>query len=329
MQADNPVPVGVIGVGSMGRHHARVYEELPGADLIGVHDADDSVAQEIADRYAVEVLNRDELLDRTDAVSVVVPTHFHLETARACVEAEVAPLIEKPVIGDMAEVEAIRELDQLSTVPIQVGHIERFNPAILTLIEIVEDIEILNIRTERLGPPPDRIIDDSAVFDLMTHDLDVVRSLLGEDPSRIEAMGIDNNRHTTALLEFPSGITASLTASRKTQRKVRTLEITAEDRFIEVDYIDQSIEIHRQSVPEFVEMDGNVRYRHESVVERPQVRNGEPLRFELEAFLNAVVNGEEPKVTVEDGIRVIELANAIEEATVGKTTKTDSIASPD
>lgn len=314
MRADDPIPVGVIGVGSMGRHHARVYEELPGANLVGVHDADASVGMDIASKYAVDVMDRDELLAAVEAVSVVVPTPYHLETARACVDAGVAPLIEKPVVGDLAEAPEMRDLAARSPVPIQIGHIERFNPAISTLSDIIEDLDVLSIRAERLGPPPDRAIDDSAVYDLMTHDLDIVRSLLEEEPTTIEAIGVDANRHVSTLLEFPCGIVTSLTASRKTQRKVRTLEVTAEECFIEVDFIDQSVEIHRHSVPEYIEEDGNVRYRHESVVERPQVPNGEPLRFELESFLKAVENGSDPAVTVEDGLRVIELADEIEQA---------------
>lgn len=324
MRADDPIPVGVIGVGSMGRHHARVYEELPGAELVGVHDADAATAREIADTYAVEVLSRDELLAAVEAVSVAVPTPYHLETARACVEAEVAALIEKPVVGDLDDAVAMRSLDRSSAAPLQVGHIERFNPAISTLTDIVADLDVLSIRAERLGPPPERAIADSAAFDLMTHDLDIVRSLLGQDPDRVEAVGVDENRHVTALLEFPCGIVTSLTASRKTQRKVRTLEVTAESCFIEVDYIDQSIDIHRHSVPEYIEEDGNIRYRHESVVERPHVPNGEPLRFELEAFLDAVSNGTEPAVTIDDGLRVIELAEEIEQAALGAV----SLSSP-
>lgn len=324
MRADNPIPVGVIGVGSMGRHHARVYEELPGAKLVGVNDVDAETASDTASQYAVDVMERDELLDAVDAVSVVVPTPYHLETARACIDAGVAPLIEKPVVGDMSEAEAIRDLDNQTSLPIQVGHIERFNPAITTLFDIVEDLEIVSLRTERLGPPPDRRIDDSAVYDLMTHDLDIVRAVTREDPVQIEAVGVDGNRHASALLEFPSGIVASLSASRKTQRKVRTLEVTAEECFIEVDYIDQSVEIHRHSVPEYVEEDGSVRYRHESVVERPQVPNGEPLRFELESFLEAVNGEHEPTVSVEDGLRVFRLAQTIEKAALSDESENPS-----
>lgn len=323
MRPDNPIPVGVIGVGSMGRHHTRVYDELPGAKLVGVHDVDTDTAADIANRYAVEELERDDLLEAVDAVSVVVPTPYHLETARACIDAGVSPLIEKPVVGDMSEAEAMRDLDNHTSLPIQVGHIERFNPAITTLFEIIEDLEIVSIRTERLGPPPDRPIDDSAVYDLMTHDLDIVRAITSEDPVQVEAVGVDGNRHATALLEFPSGISASLTASRKTQRKVRTLEVTAEECFIEVDYIDQSVEIYRHSVPEYVEEDGSVRYRHESIVERLQVPNGEPLRFELKSFLEAVDGNHDPVVSVEDGLRVIELADAVEKTALSNKSETE------
>jgi len=131
---------------------------------------------------------------------------------------------------------------------------------------------VLSINAERLGPPPSREIHDSAVLDLMIHDIDIVLSLVDSEPIEVHGAGVRDNRHATATITFDSGVIANLTASRLTQRKVRKLTITAEECLVEVDYMDQSIEIHRRSIPEYIETNGNVRFRHESIIERPTVK---------------------------------------------------------
>ncbi|WP_255192406.1 Gfo/Idh/MocA family protein [Natronobeatus ordinarius] len=309
---DDSIDVGVIGVGSMGRHHARVYSELPNANLVGVFDVDDDQAQTVAAKHGVEAMDLDALLGAVDAVSVVVPTQYHYDMAMQCLDANVGTFIEKPVLGDLERADDLLSRVRLADVPVQIGHIERFNPAVTALAEIVDELSIVSIRAQRLGPPPGREIDDSAVLDLMIHDIDVVCSLLDSVPSSVKSVGVDENRHASALLEFDSGVMASLTASRKTQRKVRTLEITAEECFVELDYIDQSIEIHRNSIPEYVERNGDVRFKHESIVEKPRVANDEPLRCELESFVRTVDRNGVPEVTVQDGIDALSVALEIE-----------------
>ncbi|ELY56411.1 Gfo/Idh/MocA family protein [Natronococcus jeotgali] len=308
----NQIDVGVIGVGSMGQHHARVYNELPEANLVGLFDADDERAAEVAADHGVSALPLDELLENVDAVSIVVPTEYHYDLATQCLDANVGILIEKPVLEDLDQSADLRSRVEHANVPAQVGHIERFNPAVTQLEEIVDDLSIVSIRSQRLGPEPERTIEDSAVLDLMIHDIDVVLSVLGQTPIRVQSAGVDENRHASALLEFEDNVMASLTASRKTQQKVRTLEITAEECFIELDYIDQSLEIHRSSIPEYIEENGDVRFKHESIVERPTIRNAEPLRRELESFVETVSGNGIPDVTVEDGINALEVAEAIE-----------------
>ncbi|TYL37225.1 gfo/Idh/MocA family oxidoreductase [Natronococcus pandeyae] len=306
------IDVGVIGVGSMGQHHARVYDDLPTANLVGVFDVDDEQAENVAAEHGVPALALDNLLAQVDAVSVVVPTEYHYEMAMQCLDANVGMLIEKPVLDDLDQAAELRSRVERADVPVQIGHIERFNPAVSQLEEIIDDLSIVSLRSQRLGPAPDRTIEDSAVLDLMIHDIDIVLSLLDATPARVQSAGVDANRHASALLEFEGGAMASLTASRKTQRKVRTLEITAEECFIELDYIDQSLEIHRNSVPEYIQENGDVRFKHESIVERPTVRNAEPLQRELEAFLETVDANAVPEVTVQDGINALEVAQAIE-----------------
>jgi predicted dehydrogenase len=306
-----PLDVGVIGVGSMGTHHARVYDELRDANLVGVFDVDADRANRVATRHGTAPVPLETLLERADAVSVAVPTERHSPVATRCLEAGVATLIEKPVVDDLEEGRTLRAAAEAAGVPVQVGHVERYNPAVETLGTIVEGLSVIGVAARRLGPPPSRRIDDSAVMDLMIHDIDVVLTLLAGEPRAVSSCGVANDRHAAALLEFPDAM-ASLTASRLTQRKVRIIEVTAKECLIRVDYTDQSIEIHRRSVPEYVESGDGVRFRHESVVERPHVPADEPLRNELASFVEAVRTDQQPRVTLEDGLAALEIAERIE-----------------
>lgn len=312
------VAAGVIGVGSMGQNHAQVYSELSSAELVGVADADENQARSVAEEYGVAALSQSDLLDRVDVVSVAVPTRYHEPVVRDCIDAGVDVLVEKPFVED---VDVGRELASYADdrgVVLQVGHIERFNPAVTALFELLDEIEPIAVTANRLGPPLDRENGDDVVMDLMIHDIDVLLSMTGSEVSSVSATGTDDQRYATAQVSFESGLLGTLRASRITQRKIRTLEVTAEDCLVNIDYIDQSVRIHRQSHPEYRRDDGTIRYRHESVTERPMVNTGEPLKYELRSFVEASVNDEEPVVTAEDGLRAIELAQRIRDEVSGR-----------
>jgi len=305
------VRAGVIGVGSMGRHHARVYSELPGVTLAGVSDVDQQQAATVASEYNSRAMDVDALLDTVDVVSVAVPTAYHYDTVRRCLDNGVHVLVEKPFVEDR---DRGRELARRATerdLVLQVGHIERFNPATRVLADIVPDLDVVAVNVERLGPPLERDNDDNVVMDLMVHDLDILLSLTDSEVRSLSALARDE-RHVTVQLQFDDESIAELTASRLTQQKVRRLSITALSCRVNVDFISQTVEIHRRSLPEYVESDGDIRYRHESVVERPMVENGEPLKHELTAFVDAVREGTEPVVTADDAITVMEWVDEIE-----------------
>lgn len=307
------IPVGVVGVGSMGRHHTRVYRELPGAELIGIHDADDKRAAGVAAEQGTNAMTLPALLDAVEAVSVVVPTPYHREVAEAAADAGVSLLVEKPIAGTPQDARAILDAAEESGVTLQVGHVERFNPAVRAVAEVVPDLDVLAVTAERLGPPTERDVAANVVHDLMIHDIDVVRALLDGEPGGVTASGAASSQYATATCTFPDGVVASFTASRVTEQKVRRLAITARECRVVVDYTDQSVEIHRSTTPEYVAEDGGFRHRTESVVERPMVDNGEPLKHELRAFADAARNGTEPVVTAEDGLRALELASRIDD----------------
>lgn len=319
---NDQVDVGVIGVGAMGKHHARVYNELPDANLAGVADADTNRADEIATTYSTESYTVEELLSRVDITSIVVPTAHHYDLATRCIDAGIDVLVEKPLVKEPQQGQKLIQQANEADVTLQVGHIERHNPVVATLQDIVPDLDVIAIEAERLGPAPDRQIHDSAVIDLMIHDIDVVCSLFDATVEDVDAIGAADGRHATATLELSDGTVGTLTASRVTQQKQRKLSITAEDCYVTCDYLDSSVEIHRQSAPEFVAENGEVKYRHESIVENPAVDSGEPLKYELSSFIDAARNGDEPDVTGQEGIRALKLAREINEQAFGDAHKT-------
>jgi len=303
--------VGVIGVGSMGQHHARVYHELPTVDLVGVADVDAQQAAETAEAYGTTPMSVDSLLSVADAVSIVVPTEYHYEMGMAAIEAGVDLLIEKPIAGDPSTGRELLTAADEAGLTLQVGHVERFNPAVRTLSEIATELDVIALDCQRLGPPTKREIGDGVAMDLMIHDADILLSLVDSPVADIYAAETAADQYVATTVEFENGVVATLTASRVTQQKVRTLSVTAEECRVTVDYMAQSVRINRHSLPEYIESDGDVRYRHENVTERPTVENGEPLKKELTSFAETVRTGGEPVVSAADGIRALEFVRRV------------------
>lgn len=318
---------GVVGVGSMGRNHARVYSELPDVELVGVADLDEQTAGTVAGDYGTVARDADGLLAEADLVSLAVPTPAHPALLEQCLDAGVHALVEKPYVDDLHRGRALARRAREAGVVIQVGHVERFNPAVRALADVISDLDVLAIDAQRLGPPREREVADSAVFDLMIHDIDIVCSLLDSNPDTVDATAAAEDHYATASCRFPDGVVATLMASRVTQQKVRTLGITARNCRVCVDYMNQSVEIHRHTAPAYIENDGAVRERVESVVERPIVENGEPLKAELESFVASVRDGSDPVVTAEDGLRAVEVARRIDDTATATERRRTEVAS--
>jgi len=311
--SQEPLRTGVVGVGSMGRNHARAYGELAGSELVGVADADHGAARAAAREFGTTAYAPEELYDHVDAVSVAVPTAAHAPVVRDCIDAGVDVLVEKPFVADPDVGRELAAEAEAAGVAIQVGHVERFNPAVKTLLRICRDLKIVAVTGERLGPPLEREIGTNVVFDLMIHDIDLLRTLLGGEPAPVSASGTDDGEYATGMWSGDDGVIGSLTASRLSRQRVRRIAVTAETCRVLVDFLDQTVEIHRSSRPEYITTNGDVRHRVESVVERPMVETGEPLKRELASFLEAIAGGTTPEVTAEDGIRAVELAEAVAE----------------
>jgi len=303
------VRAGVVGVGAMGRHHARVYAEYGGTELVRVCDADPERAAGVASRHGVSTGDWPDVLDDVEAVSLAVPTRHHYEMARECIDRGVHVLVEKPFVETAREGRDLIERARDAGVVLQVGHIERFNPAVEVVSDYVADLDVIGVRTERLNPPVARDIRDSAVMDLMIHDIDVILSLVDSPVVGVNAIGARENRHALAEFEFENGVIGHLTASRLTQDRVRRLTVTAEECLVRVDYDEQSVSVHRQ---------GDDGSSTQTLVERLAVEAGEPLRAELASFAEAVRTGSDPVVSGEDGLRVVEYAREIDEMAMNR-----------
>ncbi|MFC7098956.1 Gfo/Idh/MocA family protein [Halobaculum marinum] len=310
--ADGRIRVGVVGVGSMGRNHARVYRELADAELVGVADMDTEAAERVAREYGTSAYDTDDLLAAVDAVSIAVPTSAHAPVLQQCIDAGVHALVEKPFVDDLSVGRDLAASAEEAGITLQIGHVERFNPAVRTLMRVLPDIDVVAIDARRLGPPIDRVLDGTVVSDLMIHDLDVVNAITGARPGMLGATGAADGDYATAQCVYEDGTVATFTASRITRQKVRKIEITARECHVVVDYLAQTVEIHRSEIPEYVEDDGTVRHRTESVIERPFVETGEPLKAELQSFVEAVRDDTEPLVTAADGLAAVDLARKIE-----------------
>ncbi|MFQ5895266.1 MAG: Gfo/Idh/MocA family oxidoreductase [Nitrospinota bacterium] len=312
-QESEPIRAGVVGVGHMGRYHVAAYAELFDVELAGVADIRRDLAREMADRYGTRAFTdyRD-LLGRVDVVSVAVPTSRHVPIAREFLEAGVHVLVEKPICQDLEEARELFRLAGERGVALHVGHVERFNGAVQELKKIVQDPILIECR--RLGPFVPRVQDDGVVLDLMIHDLDILLNLVEEEVVEVRGAGssIFGEREdvATAFLRFAGGCVATVTASRATQEKIRTLAITQRGAYIFLDYTSQDIRIHRRASSEHTLTREELKYRQESLIERVFVHRENPLKLELKHLIHEARNGRRP-VDVEKELRSLVLAQDI------------------
>ena len=312
-----PVRTGVIGVGNMGQHHARIYATSPGSVLIGVADTNLARAEEIAGRYDVEVFtDYHDLLDRVEAVSIAAPTTLHHRIGLDCLASGIHLLMEKPLAASAAEGTDLAAAAAASELVLQVGHVERFNPTFVELANVLADHTILAVDARRLSPFATRAADVSVVYDLMVHDLDLILTLVREPLATIQATGSrirsPQPDHVMALLTFANGQVASLSASKVTQHKVRQMAVTCAEAFVVADFLTRTVMIHRQSAADYFAQHGEVLYRQEGLIEQVYVPQIEPLHAELHHFLACIRDGHAPLVGASDAMRVMAVADAIE-----------------
>lgn len=314
-----PIRMGVIGAGRMGRNHCRVFSTLCHVELVGVTDLNLTAAQQVARQYETTAFaDLDALLACVDAVSIATPTPSHFALALTCLERGLDLFIEKPITATVAEAEILVTLAAKSQRIVQVGHIERFNPTYSELKHVIEGMPIAAINFRRLSPYAGSNLDVDVIFDLMIHDLDLVLDLIPDAPRTIQAAGIkaysNDIDHATAQFIFAEGPLLTLTVSRLTEHKVRSIEVTGLDAYVEGDLLHKSLALHRRMTGEYLPHNQhNIKYRQESVIERIHVPAVEPLWLELEHFVNCVRERCTPAVAAIDGLKALRLATQIRE----------------
>lgn len=316
----------VIGVGSMGQNHARIYNEIEDVDLVAVSDVDNKLAEKIASRYKTRCYSEYKAMlgeEKLDLVSVAVPTKLHHKVALYAMERGLHVLVEKPIADTVPNAQEISRGAQDQNRILMVGHVERFNPAVTELKRRLDEGHlgrIFQIHVRRLGPFPHRIRDVGVVIDLATHDLDVMCHLTDADVRRVYAE-TEQKIHThhedslSGLLRFENGVVGVLDVNWLTPTKVRELYVTGEKGMFVVNYLTQDLYLYEN---EYVDSDwdrlGMLKGVGEGNMIKLRIRKREPLQVELESFVQAVLHDRQPQVTGEDGIRALILAQAMVES---------------
>jgi len=316
----------------MGWNHCRVYSEIPDIELVGVCDSDGKVASKAAVAFGCDPYrDLDGFLSKAepDIVSVVVPTQHHAKVALACIESAASVLVEKPIADTVENAKAIIEAADEAEVRLAVGHIERFNPAVQELNRrlLARQLgRIYSIRATRVGPFPHRIRDVGVVIDLAVHDVDVMRYITGSDVGRVYAE-TEKRIHTShedmlsGLLKFKNGVVGVLDVNWLTPEKIRELTVTGERGMFKVNYIQQELTFYENSHVRGKE------YNYQDIlmgvsegdVTSIRVQKKEPLRIELDSFINSVRKNQAPEVSGLDGLRSLEVALAIVESSMKNT----------
>jgi predicted dehydrogenase len=301
-----PLRMAVVGVGHLGRHHARILASLPGVDLVGILDLNRQRAQEIAAASGTRVLtDLAEIPGCADAVTIAVPTESHVAVARPLIEAGIPVLVEKPLARSLVEADALLDLAAARNVMVAVGHTERFNPAVVAARAHLRAPRFIEVH--RLGTFSERSLDIDVVFDLMIHDLDIVLSVVDSEVVAIDAVGVPvltpKIDIANVRLRFASGCIANLTASRISRERVRKIRFFQLESYVSIDYAAQELEVWRLVRPPAAS----------PVIEggKVPVTTDEPLKRELVDFADAVRERRSPGVPGPEGRRALALAQQV------------------
>jgi predicted dehydrogenase len=323
------IRTGVIGAGLMGERHCRVYSTMRGTEFVGVFDVNHVRGHEVAEKYGARYFDSPlDLLREVDAVTIATPTPYHFDLAMEAFLAGVHTLIEKPLAYTLEQSQMLVEAAQKSGLTVQVGHIERFNPTYTELKNVTDDMPVVAVMIRRQNSFDASNKDVDVINDLMIHDIDLVLDLIGLPVDSVTATGravlngaID---HAIANFSFQNGPVATLISSRVTQSKVRSIDITAQNAYVEGNLLSKSVSIHRRLSNEYK----GAKYRQESVVENIHIPVAEPLLLQLQHFLNCIREQRQPIVPIADGFRAMQYAAQISELARQSTTPAPQNATP-
>ena len=323
--------IAVLGAGHLGRIHLDIIKSMPEYDLVGFYDPDSHLSSKISKELSIHSFqSMGSLIDATDIVDIVTPTLSHFECAKQAILNHKHVFIEKPVTNTVAEADELLVLAQRSDVKVQVGHVERFNPAFIAAKPYINNP--LFIETHRLSPFNPRGTDVSVVLDLMIHDIDIVLNIVKSDITAISTSGVavatDNADITNARIEFENGCVANLTASRVSLKKMRKTRIFQKDAYVSIDFLEKKTEIvslsEESSWNPFVmnievDSDGNKKSVN---LYKPRVKQLNAIQEELVSFAKAIQNNSLPLVTLNDGCKALRVAHTIMEKINERITKT-------
>jgi len=311
----NPVRVGVWGVGTWGEKHARVYAALPEAQLVGVFDHDEARARTVAAQHGARAFaTAAELLAACEAVSIAVPTVAHREAAEQAAEANVHALVEKPMAATVAEADAMVEAARHAGTMLQVGHVERFNPALAAVRPAIARVKFVEAHRLALFQP--RSLDIDVVFDLMIHDIDIVLQAIGSLPTLVSAVGVavlsENEDIANARLEFADGCVANLTASRVSQERLRRIRFFQDSSYLSIDLFAKqcdhlSLDRSLLSSPNVHPLQLAAAIRKHDV----RIQEAEPLTLELAAFLRSLRGEGDGAASARSGRDALHVAEAV------------------
>ncbi len=312
--------IGVLGAGHLGKIHLNCIKQIENFDLVGFYDPADDTARQVESEMHVKCFDSiDTLIDAVDVVDIVTPTIRHFECASKALQKRKHVFIEKPIVATPDEANALKKLADEAGVKVQVGHVERFNPAFVAAEPFIE--EPLFVEAHRLALFNPRGTDVPVVLDLMVHDLDILLTIVKSPVARISASGVSivspTPDITNARIEFENGTVANLTASRLSMKNMRKTRIFQKGAYITVDFLDKVTELFRinDEVDETNPLSAIITLgdgtEKQITFERPEIHPINAIKTELESFYNAIIHNTTPAVTIEDGINVLKLAYRI------------------
>jgi predicted dehydrogenase len=316
------IRIGVVGVGHLGSLHAKMLSEIQEVEFKGVFDINEEKARSIANEFGVKPYQTySDLLGDVDAVSIATPTSTHCEVASTALVRKVHAFIEKPLTETVEEADRLVQLANENDVKVQVGHIERFNPALLALEKY--NLDPMFVESHRLAQFNPRGSDVAVVLDLMIHDIDIILTLVRSPVESIDANGVavvsDSVDIANARIKFKNGCVANVTASRISQRKMRKMRLFQRNAYISIDFSEGTAEVFRlvdaadsfgNATMLLGQIDAGMQKRN-IVYEQPEIKPVNALKYELEHFVRAVRTGEQPIITAEDGRRALQVAQQI------------------
>lgn len=301
--------VGVVGVGYLGQIHAKIYDSMDNVELVALADTHGDSAKPLAEKYQCKfTTNSLELLDMVDAVSIVVPTSVHFDVAQPFLEAGIATLLEKPIAASVDEARKLVDMAAQNEAPFLIGHLERYNPALRSVANRVAEPKYIEVH--RLGTFVERATDVDVVTDLMIHDLDLVLSLVDEEPTDVQAIGAsvftDHVDIANVRLTFPSGAVANITASRVSNKRFRRFRVFGPEGYYGINLMDQELDIVTKGKPkqgsDYPSLD----------MDHVKFDNEQPLQVELSHFIEVAEGRAMPMVTGLQGLHALQLAEQIQ-----------------